>query len=77
MIPLVYVIRSNVDVPPQAPPLQANQPQSEQHGSVEAKLVTRAPHLHPLYRDDLLVVYYHLEEAMHGTTYAASIKPFQ
>ena len=38
-IPLAYVIRSNVDVSPQAPPLQENQPHSEQHGSVEAEMV--------------------------------------
>ena len=74
---MAYAIRSNIDVPPQAPPLQANQPHSEQHGSVEAKLVTRVSHTHALYHDDNLAVYYQLEEAMHGTTYVASIKPFQ
>ena len=74
---MAYVIRSNIDVPPQAPPLQANQTHSEQHGSVEAKLVMRASHTHALYCDDNMAVYYHLEEVTHGTTYAASIKPFQ
>ena len=29
------------------------------------------------FRDDNSVVYYHLEEATRGTSYAASIKPFQ
>ena len=77
MIPLAYIFRSNVVVSPQAPPLQANQPHSEQHGSVEAKMIARLLRTHALYRDDSLAVYYHLEEAMHGTTYAASIKPFQ
>ena len=76
-IPLAYVIRANVDVPPQAPPVQVNQLHSEQHGSVEAELIARVSHAHALYHDDNLAVYYHLEESMHGTTYAASIKPFQ
>ena len=38
---------------------------------------TRAAHTHALFRDDNSVVYYHLEEATRGTSYAASIKPFQ
>ena len=39
--------------------------------------VTRASHTHALFRDDNSVVYYHLEKATRGTSYAASIKPFQ
>ena len=77
MIALAYAIRSNVDVSPQAPPLKASQPHSEQHGSVEAEMVARALHAHALYHDDNSAVYYHLEEPTCGTTYAASIKPFQ
>ena len=77
MIPLAYVIRSNIDVPTQAKPLQANEPHSEQHGSVEAGMVARVLHMHALYCDGNSVVYYHLEEAMCGATYAASIEPFQ
>ena len=44
---------------------------------MEGELVARAAHTHALYRDDNSVVYYHLEEATRGTSYAASIKPFQ
>ena len=77
MILLAYVIRSNVDVPPKATPLQANQPHSEQHGSVQAELVARASHMYVLYHDDNSVAYYHLEQAMCRTTYVASIKHFQ
>ena len=76
-MPLAYVIRSNIDVSPQTPPLQANPLHSEQHGSVKAKMITRALHTHALYHDDNSAVYYYLEEATCGTTYAASIKPFQ
>ena len=58
-------------------PLAVNQPHSTEHGSVEGELVARAAHTHPLYRDDNSVVYYQLEEATRGTSYAASNKPFQ
>ena len=74
---MAYVIRSNVDVSPQAPPLQANQPHFEQHGFVQAQMVARTLHTHALYCNDNSDVYYHLEEAMCETTYVASIKPFQ
>ena len=77
MIPLAYVIRIDPEVPGNAPPLAANQPHSTEHGTVEGELVARAAHTHALFRDDNSVVYYHLEEATRGTSYAASIKPFQ
>ena len=77
MIPLSYVIRPEVDVPVVAPPQAANKPHSEEHGSVEAELVARASHGHELYREDNATVYYSLEEATRGTSYAALIKPFQ
>ena len=77
MIPLAYVIQIDSQVPGTAPPLAANQPHSTEHGSVEGELVARAAHTHALYRDDNSVVYYHLDEGTRGTSYAASIKPFQ
>ena len=77
MIPLAYVIQIDPQVPGNAPPFAANQPHSPEHGSVEAELIARAAHTHALFRDDNSVVYYHLEEATRGTSYAASIKPFQ
>ena len=77
LIPLAYVIREKVAVPAAAPPLATDQPHSTLHGSVEAELVARASHGHPLYRDDNSAVYYALEEATRTTIYAASIKPFQ
>lgn len=76
-IPLAYVIRAEVDVSAAAPALMQHQPHSELYGSVEAELVGRASHDHPLYRDDNATVYYNLEEATRGTAYAASIKPYQ
>ena len=77
MIPLAYVIQIDSQVPGNAPPLTVNQPHSTEQGSVEGELVCRTAHTHALYRDDNSVVYYHLEEATRGTSYAASIKPFQ
>ena len=77
MIPLAYVIRTDPLVPDTAPTLAPNQPHSTEHGSVESELIARASHTHALFRDDNSVVYYHLEEATRGTSYAASIKPFQ
>ena len=77
MITLAYVIRTDPQVPGNAPTLAANQPHSTEHGSVEGELVARTAHTHALFRDDNSVVYYHLEEATMGTSYAASIKPFQ
>ena len=76
-IPLTYVIRTTVDVLAAMPLLQPNQLHSDLHGSVEAELVAQALHAPALFQDDNSVVYYHLEEATSGTTYAASIKPFQ
>ena len=77
MIPLAYVIQIDSHVQGNAPPLAANQPHSTEHQSVEGELVARPAHTHALYRDDNSVVYYHLEEATRGTSYAESIKPFQ
>ena len=77
VILLAYIICTDSDVPMPAPQLAPNQPHSEAHGSIEYKLVERASHEHPLFRDDNSEVYFKLEEATHGTTYAASIKPFQ
>ena len=44
---------------------------------MEGDLVNRASHNHPLFREDNAEVYYLLEEATRGTSYAASLKPYQ
>lgn len=76
-IQLAYVLRTDATVPAAAPALAANHPHSVDHGSVEAELVARATHTHPLFKDDNAKVYYFIEEATRSTTYAASIKPYQ
>jgi hypothetical protein len=77
MVPLAYVVRKVVLPPIPPPALAANLPYLEQHGSVEGELTAQASHAHPLYRDDNSAVYYLLEEASHGTSYAPTIKPYQ
>ena len=77
MIPLAYVFQIDPQVPGPSPTLAPNQPHSTEHGSVEGELIARASHTHALFRDDNSVVYYHLEEAIRGTSYAVSTKPFQ
>jgi hypothetical protein len=76
-IPLAYVVRDDATVPVAIPPLATDQPHSAEAGSIEAELITRASHAHPLFRDDSAAVYYKMEEATRGTTLAASIAPFQ
>ena len=77
-IPLSYVIRADAAVvPPVAPTIAAGKPHSEAYESIEDEIVARAPHDHPLYRDNNAQVYYLIEEATRTTVYAASIKPFQ
>ena len=76
-IPLAYVIRIDPQVPGPVPTLAPNQQHSTEHGSAEGELIARVSHTHALSRDDNSVVYYHMEEATRGTSYAASIKPFQ
>jgi hypothetical protein len=76
-VPIVYVIRENAAVPAVEPPLMAGQPHSTEAGSVEMELTNRASHVHPLFREDNESVYHRLEEATRGTSYAASLKPYQ
>ena len=76
MIPLVYVIR-DAETPPAITVLAPGQPHSTEAGSIEQELIDRGSHNHALFRDDRASVYYKLEEATRGTTFAASIKPYQ
>ena len=77
IIPLAYVIQANVNVLLVPPPLVANQPHSVENEFVENKMISHASHGHALFHEDNSQVYYHLEEAMRGTSYVASIMPFQ
>ena len=49
IIPLIYVVQIDPQVPGIAPTLAPNQPQSTEHGSVEGELIARASHTHALF----------------------------
>ena len=74
--PLAYVTRKEESVAGMAPALATDQPFSTEHGSLEAELIARASLSDGLFPDDSALVYYKLEEATRGTSYADSIKPF-
>ena len=76
-IPLVSVVRDKVEVDPICPPREPDQPYSTEHGSILDDLIHRSSHNHGLFRQDNASVYYKIEEAVRGTQYADSIKPFQ
>ena len=75
--PLSYVFHEDDAVPATVPALALNQPYLTEHGSIEDELVARADHNDGLFRDDNATVYFKLEEALRGSQYAPSIKPFQ
>jgi len=76
MIPLAYVIRENVVPNRGLPQLAPNSPYSIEHGLIEEELIEFVPHSHPLFKNDLVSMYYYLEEATHSTQYASSIKQY-
>ena len=51
-------------------------PHSEEHGSIEVEMIYLASHADPLFREDDQLVFFAIEEAVRGTMYAPSIKPF-
>ena len=76
-VTLAYVIRTVAAVPAACPPIAGGQPHLADAGSIEIELIERASHTHPNFRVDNEKVYFKLEEATCGTSYAASLKPFQ
>ena len=59
------------------PTLVLNRLYSTLAGSVAGEQALRLSHTHPLFRDDNKQFYGILEEAVRGTVYKATIKPFQ
>ena len=82
-IALAYVIRDDSEVPEDFPDQGTtengtiNVPHAEEYGSIDAELITRANHDHPLFRVDNETVYMELEKATRSTQYAAAISPHQ
>ena len=75
-VPLVYVIRDEI-VNGTSNYFEADQLYYTETGSIEAELVQKASHSHPLFREDSAKLYFDLEEDICGTVYAGSIQPFQ
>ena len=67
--PISYVLREDPAVPLQAPTLAANQPYSDEHGSLKSKMVTRFSQSHPLFSMDNGSVYNNIKEATCGSNY--------
>jgi hypothetical protein len=63
-IPLYYVIREEVQVPAETPPLATDQSHSTEHSSVEKELIARSSHQHPLFRGDNANVYHYLHQTL-------------
>ena len=59
------------------PTLVLNRPYSTLTGWVAGEQALQLSHTHPLFRDDNEQFYGILEEALRGTVYEATIKPFQ
>ena len=76
-IPLSYVIRDQVEVPADAPPLATDQPYYTEHGSIQRDMIARASHTDGLFGDDNASVYHYIEEATRSTSYTGSIRPFK
>ena len=74
---LKYVIRSNGGFVIPHPTLVLNRPYSTLAGSVAGEQALRLSKNHPIFRDDIKQLYGILEEAVRGTIYEATIKPFQ
>jgi hypothetical protein len=75
--PLKYVVRELATVAVLAPPLEAGEPHSEEHGgSIEGDMIARMSHLHSLFKVDNGVVFELIKTAVRGTPVAALIAPF-
>ena len=57
-VPLIYIIRNDVEVPPICPPLAQGKPHSLEHGSVKMDMIARCSHDHPTYPADNEAVYH-------------------
>ena len=76
--PLTHVVRETVEVDIGTEVVLLNGCcYTEESGSIEQELISRASHKHPLCKDDNARIYFLLEESTRSTSYAASIKPFQ
>lgn len=74
--PLSYVIRAEEAVPHPCPDAAPTKVHAGIYDLIEHELIARASHAHVLFHEDNETVYFKIEEAVRGTSYAPSIKPF-
>jgi hypothetical protein len=75
--PTEYVVPELATVAVLAPPLQAGEPHSEEHGgSIEGNVIAQMSHLYSRFKVDNVAVFELIETAVRGTPIAASIAPF-
>ena len=75
-VPLLYVIRENEDVTPEAEDALLEGKAYGESGSLLSDLIARLSHDSPLYKSDNATLYTLLEEATRNSTYAPTIKPY-
>ena len=75
----MYVIRDKEDPHAAGPPpvLLPGRPHAAETGSIVEEMIRFASHDHPNFRADNAEVWKLIEEATRGTSYAATIKPYQ
>jgi hypothetical protein len=75
--PLAYVVWAGAIVPAVPPPLQAGEPHSEQHGSIEGDLIGRMTRNHALFKVNNGAIYNMIESSTRGSDVTSSIAPFR
>jgi len=76
-VPLTFVLRDLVAVTNPPPGRLRTEPYSVEHGSVQAELIARVSHSHPVFGDDSGKIWDLLEEATRTTPIASTIAPFK
>eukprot|EP00957_Ditylum_brightwellii_P073680 5598712-Ditylum_brightwellii.AAC.1 len=75
--PLSFVTRAKALATRPASDHKDDLPHGEEFDSIEVELVAQASHTHPFYCKDNAAMYYCPKEAVRGTQYASSLKPYQ
>ena len=74
-IPLSCVIRESDTLPGMVLSIMRGKSCSEEHGSMERKIIMRASHTHPNFKEDNSKAYYYIKKTTRTTMHDASINP--